>query len=231
VDTPLIVVYYRQLPEREGEDSDAWLVRFHSAINTFKKQIARRYSEGTLQRLLESGNAETRQAAVLALGILGTMDSNSRLAACLHDDDERVRELASNSLWTVWFRGDTEDNVQELQRLLHLKNRGKVLTGLDALIERAPSFAESFNQRAILYYQMKYFEESIADCERVLALNPHHFGAQVGMAHCLLQLGRQRAALKAFRHAMRIHPELSGVAEMIRALEEAIDGGGRDDKK
>lgn len=232
VDTPLVVALYRQLPERSSEDSDAWLVRFHSAIGAFKKQVARRYSEGTLQRLLESDDSETRQATVLALGLLGTMDSNARLAACLHDNEEKVRELASNSLWAVWFRGDNEDNAQELQRLLRLKDRGKALVGLDALIRRAPSFAEVFNQRAILFYQMKYFEKSVADCERVLALNPHHFGAQVGMAQCLLQLGRQRAALKAFRQSMRLHPELPGVAETIRALEEALDGGsGRDDKK
>jgi tetratricopeptide (TPR) repeat protein len=230
VDSPLVVDYYRRLPERSGEDTDAWLVRLHSAINTFKKQVAKRYTEGTLQHLLESANAETRQAAVLALGLLGTIGSNTRLAACLYDEDEKARELAANALWAVWFRGDSEDNAQELQRLVRLKDRGKALAGLDALIARAPSFAEAFNQRAILFYQMRYFEKSIADCERVLALNPHHFGAQVGMAQCLLQLGRQRAALKAFRRAMKLHPELPGVAETIRALKEALDGG-RDDKK
>ena len=228
---PLLVELYRQLPERSNEDSDAWLVRYHSAISTFRKKAAARYTEGTLQRLLDSEDAEVRQATVLALGLLGSMDSNSHLAACLHDGDDRVCELATSALWSVWFRGDSEDNAQELQRLVRLKDRGKALAGLDALIERAPRFAEAFNQRAILFYQMKYFEKSVADCERVLALNPYHFGAQVGLAHCLLQLGRQRAALKAFRQTRKLHPRMQGVSETIRALEEALDDGGREDKK
>jgi tetratricopeptide (TPR) repeat protein len=226
----LLVEFYRQLPERDNEDSDTWLVRFHAAVNTFRKKVAGRYSEGTLLRLLEQ-EGETRRAAVLALGLLGSMVSNRALANCLHDEDEKICDLAGNAMWAIWFRGDNEDDAQELQRLVRLKDRGKMLAGLDALIERAPGFAEAYNQRAILYYQMKYYERSVADCERTLGLNPCHFGAQVGMAQCLLQLGRQRAALKAFRATLRLHPTMPGVAETIRALEEALDDRGRDDKK
>jgi tetratricopeptide (TPR) repeat protein len=225
----LLIEYYRRLPEPRSEDSDTWLVRFHTALSTFKKQAGSRYTEGTLARLLESGDAEVRQAAVLALGLLGSMASNMRLAVCLHDGDEKVRAMAGNALWAVWFRGDSEDNAQELQRLVRLKDRGKALAGLDALIERAPRFAEAYNQRAILFYQSKYFEKSIADCERALPLNPHHFGAQAGLAQCLLQLGRQHAALMAFRASLLLNPNLPGVAETIRALEEALDDSG--DKK
>lgn len=227
--TSLLIEYYRRLPEPRSEDSDTWLVRFHTALSTFKKQVGVRYTEGTLARLLESDDAEVRQAAVLALGLLGSMASNMRLAVCLHDGDEKVRTMAGNALWAVWFRGDSEDNAQELQRLVRLKDRGKALAGLDALIERAPRFAEAYNQRAILFYQMKYFEKSIADCERALPLNPHHFGAQAGLAQCLLQLGRQYAALMAFRAALLLNPTLPGVADTIRALEEALDDSG--DKK
>jgi tetratricopeptide (TPR) repeat protein len=231
VSASLLVEYYQDLPERQAEDSDAWLVRFHTAISTFRKKVAQRYNEGTLQRLLDS-DVETRRAAVLALGLIGSMASNKLLAGCLHDDDERVCELATGALWALWFRADREDNNAELQRLVRLKDRGKILAGLDALIERAPQFAEAFNQRAIVLYQIKAYERSIADCEKVLALNPYHFGAQAGLGQCLLQLGRQRAALKAFRLALRINPTMPGIAETVRALEEAIDdGSGRDEKK
>lgn len=228
---PLLVEFYRELPERQGEDADTWMVHFHNAIAAYKKRIAARYTEGTLQRLLGSPDPETRRAVLLALGLTGTLASNKLLARRLHDDDEKCRELATNALWAVWFRGEDEDAAQELQRLLRLKDRGKLLAGLDALIARAPRFAEAHNQRAILYYQIRYYEKSIADCEKTLSLNPCHFGAQVGMAQCYLQLGRQRAALKAFRQSRRIHPTMPGVDETIRALEEAIDDAGRDEKK
>ncbi len=43
---------------------------------------------------------------------------------------------------------------------------------------------------------------------------------------------KHRAALKAFRNALRINPYMDGVAETIRALENALgEEGRRDDKK
>jgi hypothetical protein len=43
---------------------------------------------------------------------------------------------------------------------------------------------------------------------------------------------KHRASLKAFRHALRINPNMDGVAETIRALENALgEEGRRDDKK
>ncbi len=63
-------------------------------------------------------------------------------------------------------------------------------------------------------------------------MNPHHFGAQAGLGQCYLQMRKHRAALKAFRAALRINPNMDGVAETIRALENALgEERGRDDKK
>ena len=195
--TALLVEYYRALPERQEEDSETWLTDFQGSLGKFKKKVSRRYTEGTLLRLLQRPEAEVRQAAVLALGMLGTMCCNRLLARRLHDTDDKARLLASNALWAVSFRADSEDNNQELQRLARLRDRGKALAGLNALIDRAPR-SPAYNQRAILFYQAKLYERAISDCETVLALNPYHFGAQVGLAQCLMQLRRHKAALRPF---------------------------------
>jgi len=102
------------------------------------------------------------------------------------------------------------------------------------LINKAPDFAEALNQRAIIYFRMKQYEDSIADCQRALDLNPWHFGAQVGMAQSFMKMKKHRSALKAFRNTLKIHPRMEGVADAIRTLEKVLgeDGGGRkDDKK
>jgi Tfp pilus assembly protein PilF len=67
----------------------------------------------------------------------------------------------------------------------------------------------------------------------VLQLNPLHFGAQAGMARCFMRLRKPRAALKAFRRAFEINPNLDGVEEAIRDLESALgeEGSRPDDKK
>jgi Tfp pilus assembly protein PilF len=78
---------------------------------------------------------------------------------------------------------------------------------------------------------MGEFHKSIADCEQVMRRNPHHFGAQAGMAQCYLKIKKHRAALRAFRQALRINPNLDDVQETIRELEDALGGGGSRDLK
>jgi tetratricopeptide (TPR) repeat protein len=227
VATPLLVEFYRRLPQDQEGPLRKWLARSQTAINLFKRKTERYYNEGTLLRLLGNPSGEVRQATVLALGLVGSMNSNRAIALRLHDEDDGVRELAANALWSVWFRADGEDSARELRRLVAQSDPKRALTGLDTLISRAPRFAEAYNQRAILYFQARIFDRSVSDCEMVVALNPCHFGALCGMGQCLLHLGKHRAALRALRNALRIHPTLEGVEETIRALEEALGDGGR----
>ncbi len=226
----LLVEFYQQIPE--GRSNAKPKMTRKEAIEVFKHRIAERYTEGTLLRLVGSGDSLSRRAALMALGLLGTLNAAPGIAVCLHDEDRETAQMAADTLWTLWFRGDSPANNAELQRLARQRDRDKALAGISALIQRAPEFAEAYNQRAIIYFRLKQFERSIADCEKALALNPHHFGAQAGLGQCHLQMRKHRAALKAFRAALRINPHMDGVAETIRALESALgEEGRRDDKK
>src|SRR5262249_16567337 len=119
-----------------------------------------------------------------------------------------------------------------LQRIMRLRDGEKKLNALEALIRKAPGFAEAYNQRAILYFTMKDYQKCVADCEKVMQLNPHHFGAQAGMARSLMRMRKPRAALKAFRRAFEINRNMEGVEEAIRDLESALGEEGKtDDKK
>jgi tetratricopeptide (TPR) repeat protein len=230
VSSSLLVEYYQQIPEGHSEARPKRTRK--EAIEAFKHRVAERYSEGTLLRLVENGDNLSRRAALLALGLLGTMNACPAIAARLHDEDRDIAQMAADTLWTLWFRGDSSANGEELQRLVRHRDRDKALAALDALIQRAPEFAEAYNQRAIIYFRLKKFERSIADCEKALKLNPYHFGAQAGLGQCYMQMRKHRAALKAFRAALRLNPHMDGVAETIRALENALgEEGRRDDKK
>jgi tetratricopeptide (TPR) repeat protein len=218
----LLVEYYSELPAPRSETAPVSRRKMQAALEKFKKHVAERYNEGTLQRLIQGGDTLSRRAAVLALGMIGCMKSNQLLAARLRDEDRTVRRLAVDALWSLWFRADNEGNNQELQRVRQLRDNDKKLAALDALIAKAPGFAEAYNQRAILNFQVGELQRAITDCEKVLKLNPCHFGAQVGMAQCYMGLNKPRAALKAFRNAYRLNPDLEGVEETIHALEEAL---------
>jgi len=229
----LLVDYYRRIPERqEGDEPETFAVRMQEALETFKQEASSRYGEGTLQRILGGPHTEARRASVLALGMIGSMSSNKPVAGRLHDDDPQVRQLAADALWAIWFRADTDVNNQELQRILRIRNADKALPAFDALIKKAPNFAEAHNQRAILHFRMEEYQKSIADCEAALKLNPFHFGAQAGMAQCYMKLRKPKGALRAFRAALRINPGMEGVEDTIRTLEDVLGEEGRkDDKK
>jgi tetratricopeptide (TPR) repeat protein len=233
VGAALLVEYYRRMPNRRAkDDADTWRRRQEEGRRKFLGLAQSRYTEGTLVRLLENGDVKARRAALLALGRLAGMDANPIIADHLKDDDSEARRLAADALWALWFRADAEENVEELQRLMRVRDREKAVAGLDTLVQKAPRFAEVYNQRAIHFFKMKQFERSIADCEKTLQLNPYHFGALAGMAQSYMQMRKHKAALKAFRTALRINPNLDGVAETIRALENALGEEGRkDDKK
>jgi tetratricopeptide (TPR) repeat protein len=233
VSIPLLVEYYSEMPERRlKEDASSWRARLQVATETFRQRVEARYTEGTLLRLLDSPSSQVRQAALVALGLVGTMAGNRTVAARLHDESPEVRKLAVDTLWSLWFRADSEANNRELQKLMRMRDRERALGGLNDLLLRAPAFAEAYNQRAILLYRMKEFERSIVDCEKALQLNPVHFGARHGMAQSYLQMRKNKAALKAFRDALRIYPHMEGVADTVRALETALgEEGRRDDKK
>jgi tetratricopeptide (TPR) repeat protein len=220
-----LIEFYRELPQlRPPDDPDLWAARMHDGLRSFRRRLLSRYTEGTLQRLLSHPDPEARRAAALGLGLIGTMESNAVLARSLHDADPPAAQMAADALWQLWFRGGTDDQNAELQRVLHLPDFLQILAGLDDLVREAPCFAEVYNQRAILFYRRGEFSRSLADCERVLELNPVHFGAQAGMGQCYMKLRRPRAALRAFRLALQTNPTLTHLSEMIETIERSHEG-------
>src|SRR5262249_28838219 len=144
VSTPLLVDYFHELPQRrDKEDARAWRARLEAATDTFRRLVGQRYTEGTLVRLLDHPRPDARRAALTALGLVGTMAANPAVAGRLRDRDPDVRDLATDTLWSLWFRADTESNNRELQRLIRLPDRDVAADGLDRLIRRAPRFAEA----------------------------------------------------------------------------------------
>src|SRR5262249_20407605 len=167
VGTALLVDYYNELPNPGVDDASGWETRLRLALEKFKDRVAARYNEGTLHRLLLSGDAQARRAAGLALGPGGTMkETDGAPATMLHDDDRGVRQFAADALWSLWFQGSNEACSEELRRLVELRDRRKKRAGLDALIAKAANFAEAYNQRAIVHFQTKEWAKAIADCER-----------------------------------------------------------------
>jgi tetratricopeptide (TPR) repeat protein len=200
-------------------------------LDQFRERVVARYTEGTLGRALNSSPSVTaRRGAVLALGVIGNFEqSNTVLGRAMRDSDAVVRTMAEAALWAVWFRADSPENNQVLEEIRSLigHRRLDVAVSLSSrLIDRSPNFAEAYNQRAIAFFIQGRFEESAADCQRVLELNPYHFGAVGGLVQCQIQLNQPHEALRSLRKALWLQPHNRSIREDIEVLEAQIESEG-----
>ncbi len=86
---------------------------------------------------------------------------------------------------------------------------------LDKLVALTPDWAEAWNQRATLRYMAEDFDGSLADIERVLELEPKHFGALSGEVLILMRFGRVEVAQSVLKKAVEINPFLAERALLI----------------
>ena len=105
---------------------------------------------------------------------------NATVARALKDVDPRVRYLAENALWAIWFRADSPANNATLESVAELISRRRfdeAIVLATELIGRAPGFAEAYNQRAIAEFFLGRYAESAEDCKRAIERNRFHTGA------------------------------------------------------
>jgi tetratricopeptide (TPR) repeat protein len=231
VSRSVLVEHYLKLPQPQlGDDPDLLEAALEDGMEQFRQAVKAKYSEGTLQRLLVAPDECARRASALALGLVGTMSSNPRLATSLHDHDRLVRKFATDSLWKIWLRGSSTVASQRLHEALANSPNDplKGIAAIDELLRHFPDFAEAYNQRAILHYSRGAFPLSILDCEAALRLNPFHFGAASGLGQCYMKLNKPRAALRAFKQSLDINPDLTTLRDTIARLEKALDETNRD---
>lgn len=219
----VLIDLFDKLPQkRPVEDDDLWAAGFGPALAAFEAGVRASYTDGTLLRLLDSPDPRARAASVLALGLTAAPSVVPAVAGALHDDDKQVRRFAADALWELWFRGGTEAQNARLRRAASEPDAAKAKIALDALAREAPEFAEVLNQRAIWHFKRGDHARAALDCEAVLQLNPHHYGAAAGLGQCQMKMNRPRAALRAFRRALAINPDLD-LHDTVRAL-ESLDG-------
>jgi len=174
-------------------------------------------------RDLASADIATRRAAAGQLGEVGRMTDVAALVKALRDRDEETRAIAEAAIWEIWGRsGDAE--IDELyQKGLQLMNfgaAGEAIKVFTIIIGKKPEFAEGWNKRATLYYSIGEYQKSLRDCDEVMKRNPLHFGALAGYGMIYTQLNQLERALDYFRRALKINPNMQGVAINIELLEK-----------
>ncbi|MCA9178254.1 MAG: tetratricopeptide repeat protein [Planctomycetales bacterium] len=210
--TSLVQFYHRFLDDENVAD--------------FIASVSERYALTTLQKLCAWPDRPTRRGALLALSFLGDIRHNEVLGRALSDDDRGVRMIAESGIEELWMRDGTPPQRQLLKRIRRLNAAGE--TDLSArlanrLVDAAPRIAEAWNQRAIALYLRGNYVAAAKDCRQTLRINPFHYRAMIGCAHCQLEFSDPIGALRSFRAALEVNPNLEAIRSQIRYLAQALE--------
>lgn len=118
----------------------------------------------------------------------------------------------TRQIWANWMNpSDSElaERMAAASAFLTIGDTRSCLKMLDSIVKDFPDYSEGWNQRATVEYMVNDFESSLADIEKVLAIEPRHFGALSGRVLIYLRQGKHDAALEDMIRALAIHPFLS----------------------
>lgn len=128
------------------------------------------------------------------------------------------------ALWSASDSPTAEVLLAQAQRAMDDGAPAQSLSILNRLIGANPDFAEAWNKRATLYYLMKKDDAALKDIDKVLDLEPRHYGALAGRGMILQREKKYSAAREAFEEALAVNPNLEEVQAALKELDRLEQG-------
>lgn len=136
--------------------------------------------------------------------------------------DAAAAKAIDQQIWMAWVSPDDPAlRVRMQQALLKLGgDPAAALADFQAIAADYPDYAEAWNQLATLHYVMGDYDSSLAEIDKVLALEPRHFGALSGRALIYRSQGKRALTLKDIAAALALHPFLAERALFPELLDD-----------
>lgn len=167
---------------------------------------------------------------VLFAGISAADQFNVRLdplfARLQRAPDAVTSAMIEQQIWRAWNEAPNDAAGRLMRRGTAAMQAGQLETALsnfNELIETEPEFAEAWNKRATVHYLLGNYQQSIADIDQTLALEPRHFGALSGLGAIFAQLEQPNAAIRAFEAVLEIYPQSNSSKRSIERLEANLE--------
>ena len=145
-----------------------------------------------------------------------------RLFASLHKtSDEQAAKGVEEKIWELWSRFDSptaEVLLGQAVVAMGASENAASLEILDRIVASYPTYAEAWNKRATLHFALGNYEASLRDIDKVLDLEPRHFGALAGRGMIYQTQENWTAALNAYREALSMNPSMTGVKNAVQEL-------------
>lgn len=95
---------------------------------------------------------------------------------------------------------------------------------VDAITAIAPKYAEGWHVRAAMESAADNDAAAMVSLQKTVQLNPNHFTAMVELGDMLQDYGDKAAALKLYRRALALNPQMEGADRKIRELTRSVEG-------
>jgi tetratricopeptide (TPR) repeat protein len=144
-----------------------------------------------------------------------------------HTPDPAEAQVVEQQIWQLWLASEDAAIDRLMQQGVFAMNEQDYATALQTftrMVDQAPDFAEGWNKRATVLYLMGEIDRSRADVEKVLELEPRHFGALSGLGLLYMAEGEAEKALEAFRRALAVNPTMPGPQQWVEELKERVEG-------
>lgn len=170
-------------------------------------------------------------ASVVMISLPSQMLAQDRTAELLQKlaeaADATAAQRIENQLISEWSKSGSAAMDLLLKRgrdALEIKKNDVAVEHFHALTDHAPNFAEGWHGLALAYFQMERLGLAMDSLERVLAINPNHFGALRGVGAIQEQIGKRRLAYAAYERVLELRPHDEEVQQALSRLEREVKG-------
>jgi len=140
-------------------------------------------------------------------------------------NNSKSAELLEEKIWSIWNQHPTNNKLTERlefgTELMQYGDYNYALKIFDNIIDTDPKWSEAWNKRATVYFLMSQLTNSLDDIDKVLNIEPRHFGALSGQARIFIKLQKYEKAIKSIERALRFYPSFKS-GEMIPEIERLI---------
>ena len=134
-------------------------------------------------------------------------------------------EKLEKKIWSVWSEHPNDNKLTERlefgTELMEYGDYSYALMVFDNIIVADPKWSEGWNKRATVYFLMNQFTNSLNDIDKVLSIEPRHFGALSGQARIFIKLQKYEKAIKSIESALKFYPSFRS-RELIPKIEKLI---------
>ena len=138
----------------------------------------------------------------------------------------KVAAIVEQEIWSLWSTHPTDEKLtarlEEGSMFVRNQQPKRAREIFTEVINLDENWAEAWNKRATVLYMLGEYQKSQEDIDKVLELEPRHFGALAGQGLVNIKLKNYEKAIRSYEEAQEIYPSMKTPDVMIKQLKEII---------